>query len=263
MEPKTIEDIERQLKEPFPASAVMWKPQVIKKDKTAALAVAYIDARDVADRLDAVVGIFGWQRIHPNGNKDVAGVGIKNPETGEWIWKYDAGFIGGEDSTDADAQTKGIKGTASDGFKRAAALWGVGRYLYSLPKVWVDWDEQGRKFKTTPTLPDWARPAQEKTGTNPHPHGNTSGQVGNGRKPEPMSAVQRAKLLELYQSIYITEEKDALKKLDAMFFEQFGHGGKDATYEEAAKLTAELLALQKTQLAKPGTGTPARGSRKG
>ncbi len=41
---------------PFPVDRVSWKPQAVSRDKKRALAVAYIDARDVAQRLDDVVG---------------------------------------------------------------------------------------------------------------------------------------------------------------------------------------------------------------
>ncbi len=41
---------------PFSVDRVSWKPQAVSRDKKRALAVAYIDARDVAQRLDDVVG---------------------------------------------------------------------------------------------------------------------------------------------------------------------------------------------------------------
>jgi len=51
--------IER-LREPFLSGMVQWKAQSTTKDKKRALAVAYIDARAVMDRLDAVVGAGNW-----------------------------------------------------------------------------------------------------------------------------------------------------------------------------------------------------------
>ncbi len=35
------------------------------------------------------------------------------------------------------------KGCASDALKRAAVQWGIGRYLYRLPAVWVELDGEG------------------------------------------------------------------------------------------------------------------------
>jgi len=48
-------DIERELKKPFPVIKIKWRKGGGNKD------LAYIDARDVMDRLDAIFGIAGWQ----------------------------------------------------------------------------------------------------------------------------------------------------------------------------------------------------------
>lgn len=156
----TLDTLVHRLRAPFPASQVSWKPQAISKDKTRAMAVAYIDARDVMDRLDEVVGPFNWQVEHREAaGQLITGLGLRHPKDGAWRWKWDVGFVGGSDSDNDDAQMKAVKGTASDGLKRAAVLWGVGRYLYSLPKQWLDWDADKRQFKQQPVLPKWAVPA--------------------------------------------------------------------------------------------------------
>ena len=54
----------------------------------------------------------------------------------EWVWKSN-----GAGQSDIEAE----KGQFSDAFKRAAVLWGIGRYLYALPSPWVDL-EDGRRF---------------------------------------------------------------------------------------------------------------------
>jgi len=120
---------------PFPKDAVSWRAQSIsKKDdgSYSALALAYIDARDVMNRLDDVCGVAGWQckYSHANG-KTVCDIGIKcliDLVSHEWIWKAD-----GAGDSDIEAE----KGALSDAFKRAAVRWGIGRYLYSLDAVWV------------------------------------------------------------------------------------------------------------------------------
>src|SRR5512141_105710 len=156
-------ELVRALAAPFPASAISWKPQAITQDKKRALAVAYIDARDVAERLDEVLGPLNWQVDHKQaGDQIVTGLAIRCEATGEFVWKWDAGFVGGADSDSKDEQMKARKGTISDGLKRAAVLWGIGRYLYRLPKVWVDYDQQHRTLATTPTLPEWALPEAER-----------------------------------------------------------------------------------------------------
>lgn len=87
--------------------------------------VAYVDSRLVQDRLDEVVGPENWQCDYKVINNNMyAGVAIRNPETQEWIWKWDCG---------TESNTEKEKGEASDAFKRAAVKWGVGRFLYSMP----------------------------------------------------------------------------------------------------------------------------------
>lgn len=55
------------------------------------------------------------------------GIGIKLDD--EWVWRWNAGVEGniGEG-----------KSRASDAFKRAATMWGIGRELYYTPKVKID-----------------------------------------------------------------------------------------------------------------------------
>lgn len=66
---------------------------------------------------------------------------------------------------------------------------------------------------------------------------------------QPMSQIQRTKLIQLYKATHgnAVTDADALKALDKMFTEAFQHGGKGASYEEAAHMTAQLLAAQRTR----------------
>ncbi len=130
-----------RLKDPFPKEAVSWRAQSVTRDGTRAMALAYIDARDVMDRLDDICGPENWQdRYIAHGERMCCEIGIRivreftisEPDgvpimDAEWIWKAD-----GAGSTDFE----GDKGIYSDSFKRAAVRWGIGRYLYSLPAVW-------------------------------------------------------------------------------------------------------------------------------
>jgi hypothetical protein len=45
-----------------------------------------------------------------------------------------------------DTDVEGPKGALSDAFKRAAVLWGIGRYLYSLDSPWVALEARGRSY---------------------------------------------------------------------------------------------------------------------
>lgn len=122
-------DIEA-LEAPFDIEEIKQRPLVTKKDKSAALPANYIDARTVAKRLDEVVGPMLWQRDHKEIKGVVyAGIGIYSEEINQWIWKWDSGV---------ESNMEKEKGESSDSFKRAAVNWGIGRFLYELPEMWVD-----------------------------------------------------------------------------------------------------------------------------
>ena len=109
-----IKDIERQLKRPFPVVKIKWRKGGGNKD------LAYIDARDVMDRLDSIFGIAGWQTGYEFiGDRMICTIVCKIE--GDWIAKSD-----GAD----DTKIESAKGGISDSLKRAAVLWGIGRYLY-------------------------------------------------------------------------------------------------------------------------------------
>lgn len=122
---------------PFPASRISWRVGSTNKDKTRGMALAFIDARDVMERLDEVCGPGGWQCDYPHANgKTVCRIGIKVGD--EWIWKAD-----GAGDTDFEAE----KGALSDAFKRSAVRWGIGRYLYDVDAPWVEIEPAGKSFK--------------------------------------------------------------------------------------------------------------------
>jgi hypothetical protein len=146
-----------RLSAPFDADQVSWRVGNTNVNKQTGkppegspakgLALAYLDARDVMDRLDLICGPDGWQcrYSHANG-KTVCDIGIRvvrAPDAApEWIWKAD-----GAGDTDIEAE----KGALSDAFKRCAVRWGVGRYLYGLGDTWVQLDPAGRSWKIKQT----------------------------------------------------------------------------------------------------------------
>ena len=140
-----------KLKDPFDPSVVSWRVGATTPDKTKGIALAYIDARDVMKRLDDVMGM-DWQVRYPFAG--CCDIGLKID--GEWLWRSN-----GAGETDVE----GEKGQYSDAFKRAAVLWGIGRYLYYLPNIWVPLKPQGKShvLAQPPTMPGWALPKQEKT----------------------------------------------------------------------------------------------------
>lgn len=132
-----VSDIFDRLRAPFPVDRISWRVGPTMADKLKGLALAYIDSRDVQERLDEVCGPAGWCNDYPHANsKTVCRIGLKIG--GEWVFKSD-----GSGDTDTEAE----KGALSGAFKRAAVMWGVGRYLYDAPQIWVQIEAAGKSFK--------------------------------------------------------------------------------------------------------------------
>lgn len=133
---------------PFHPSKVSWRIGRKSKDGKSAILLAYIDARDVMERLDLACGPFGWQCRYNLAADGVliCEIGIRHGD--EWLWRANGA---------GDTQVEAEKGKCSDAYKRAAVLWGVGRYLYDLPSPRVEIDQFGR-WEKDPILPEWATP---------------------------------------------------------------------------------------------------------
>ncbi len=117
---------------PFPLEALGVKPTASNKDKTSVLAVAYVDARAVIDRLNKVVPLWKDRYVvlaEPKKEGDPYVVEctltIYLSPDGEGISRSDVG----------EGET--LKAAYSDALKRAAVKFGVGLYLYDLPQRWV------------------------------------------------------------------------------------------------------------------------------
>jgi hypothetical protein len=117
-----------KLSAPFAPDAIHWRAQTLTKNKEKALALAYLDARDVMDRFDEAVGPANWQDSYVETVKGrvICTIAVRVGE--EWVSKSDGA---------GDTAVEGDKGGISDAFKRAAVKWGVGRYLYDLGTVWA------------------------------------------------------------------------------------------------------------------------------
>lgn len=116
------------LSAPFRPDAIHWRAQTVNGKGDSALALAYMDARDVMARLDETVGPANWQDSYEETPKGRIICALSLRIDGEWITKSD-----GAGQTDVE----GDKGALSDALKRAAVKWGIGRYLYDMPATWV------------------------------------------------------------------------------------------------------------------------------
>ena len=96
-----------KLTEPFPAEDIEWRIQSSGKGNSGvwALVLAYVTARAIMDRLDAVCGMEGWQndfKDSANGGT-LCGISIKCGD--EWIAKWD-----GAGNTEIEAIKGGYSG---------------------------------------------------------------------------------------------------------------------------------------------------------
>lgn len=87
----------------------------------------YKDARVDQIILDETVGPLNWQRSHSRDNANCT-VSIWDYEKLQWVSKEDTG---------TESNTEKEKGLASDSFKRACFNWGIGRELYTAPRIWI------------------------------------------------------------------------------------------------------------------------------
>lgn len=94
----------------------------------------YKDARVDMKILDELFTPMGWKRTHKLiGDRLYCQVEVWDTEKKEWICKEDVGV---ESNTEAE------KGQASDSFKRACVNWGIGRELYTAPRISVELNEK-------------------------------------------------------------------------------------------------------------------------
>lgn len=131
--------VTEKLAEPFHPKRVHWRVGATNAKKlgvkpweaTSGMPLAYIDARDVMERLDAIVGSENWMDAYEetSSGRVICSLTLFYPDIERYVTKSDgAGNTG----------TEGEKGAISDAFKRAAVKFGIGRYLYSIKSGWID-----------------------------------------------------------------------------------------------------------------------------
>lgn len=135
---KDIATIISQLRQPFPANRVDWKVQTAAGGEKA-LVVAYVDARDISERLNSVcpnqwstkfTPIYQSEKI----NAVECSLTIRDGDTSST--RSDVGVGDHED----DRLGAGLKILWSDAIKRAAVHFGVNSCVYELPAIWMEGD---------------------------------------------------------------------------------------------------------------------------
>ena len=145
--------IKEQLLAPFKPSEIEWRVGATNTDKTKGIALPYLTNSAIQNRLDEVFGIDGWQNEFREwkGIHQICGLSCKINNV--WITKWDGA---------QDTNMEPVKGGLSDSMKRAARMWGIGRYLTNIPNKWYKIKQQGRSYvlAETPQLPEWALPTK-------------------------------------------------------------------------------------------------------
>lgn len=136
MNEQKLNDILQELQKPFHPSHIYWKPGSLSRDQTKALALPYADLRAYQNRLDEVCGAAWSVTYTPWHERIVCHLsigGVTRSSTGE---------------PDSQSEKSEIAGTSAEAqaFKRACAMFSLGRYLYQMPVVWVEYDAQARQF---------------------------------------------------------------------------------------------------------------------
>lgn len=146
-----VQALTTALAAPFEPREVKYKPQMVKNNRC--LAMAYIDARLIQDRLDEVLGVENWE----DGYKILADGSVmcrlKCKLGDRWITKTDVG----SPSEQPDGGDR-LKAAFSDALKRAAVKFGIGRYLYRLAAQWVDYDPVKKQIVQVPQMPAFGLP---------------------------------------------------------------------------------------------------------
>lgn len=163
----------KKLAEPFPADDIEWRIQSsgLSGGNPWARVLAYVTARAIMARLDKVVGPENWRpRYTYEGGGVMCHLSINirpDADYQRWVEKSD-----GAEQTDIEK----FKGGISSALKRAASIWGIGRYLYKLESGFAECDKNTKKYpnygKTKdgvafswkpPDLPPWALPDVESS----------------------------------------------------------------------------------------------------
>ena len=100
------------------------------KDKSKYSVLLYKTARTDMAVLDETYGESNWQiEYNMVGAQMFCTIAIWDSEKGQWIKKQSNG---------TESNMEAEKGQASDAMKRAGFMVGIGRELYSAPKIWLD-----------------------------------------------------------------------------------------------------------------------------
>lgn len=219
---KSIEQIMQKLKAPFNEDQLEFRVGATNKDKTMGLALPYVQARAIQDRLDEVVGFNNWKanyREVKDGFLCSLAIKINN----EWIDKEDGAQL---------TEFESVKGGISSAFKRVASSgFGVGRYLYAVRTQWFPIIPKGKGY-------DFAMvPIIEFKDIETKPR-----KKDIPLKEDPMDKLQRARMIKLTFGKYSGKTLGEVFNNDRRYFDYLKDKGQDPSLINACKYLETQIA---------------------
>ena len=137
-----MNDLLKKLREPFRKEELEFRVGATNNDKSMGLALAYVQARAIQNRLDELFGVDGWTVSYKEISAGfICSLSIKIND--RWVTKEDGAGM---------TEYESVKGGISNAFKRVASSgFGIGRYLYNAKKNWYPIRQQGRGYVFTET----------------------------------------------------------------------------------------------------------------
>ena len=137
-----MSDLLKKLREPFRKEELEFRVGATNNDKSMGLALAYVQARAIQNRLDELFGVDGWTVSYKEISAGfICSLSIKIND--RWVTKEDGAGM---------TEYESVKGGISNAFKRVASSgFGIGRYLYNAKKNWYPIRQQGRGYVFTET----------------------------------------------------------------------------------------------------------------
>lgn len=117
----------------FPLDTLCVKVNSFSKDRTKAMLVLYLQHTDVYARLEMVDPAWSCETISVE--KGSESMWVRMRLTVKGVSRENVG------------EGNDLKGAYSDAIKRAAMLFGIGRYLYDSEVVWVPYNEATDRFR--------------------------------------------------------------------------------------------------------------------
>jgi len=175
--PEETKEVVKRLAVPFEPKLIAWRVISTSRGQEGlrGQVVPFADPRVYTDRLNELFTPSGWTRTYSVQTVNNVERAVSNKGscvTGKVLVTCTLTIFGvgthsgtGEEwADDANAMTS----AEAQAFKRACVCFGLGRYLYDLPRSWVALDEHRRIVGQLPKLPNWAVPPQKRSSNGRH-----------------------------------------------------------------------------------------------